>query len=291
MRHFADDLFAWAHGIFKKLPRKQDMDIHKLAVAIGSMLDDAKLAIFRPREIRYILTSSGRALDLHGVDRKLPRLAGETDADYRLRLLTAYDIYRMGGTEIGMKSVLAGLGYADATLYPLWREKYKWSDDPTPIPLTPDANPEYLGKWSQFVISLNVTDREVTATQRAIFRDTVNRAKPVESKLFRLLNVIHVDENVPYRVLSDGMVILMSAAITLVPSLSTSPSLRVQVRQNVIDDSLPLKHYWKLSAVPAPFKLNGQMKLGAQATAHGGRHRVGLTVYRNNHQTERSFLI
>lgn len=291
MKKFADDLFSWAHGIFKKVPHKTDMDIYKLAVVIGKLLDDAKLGIFRLRELKYISTSSGRALDLHGLDRKMPRLAGETDADYRLRLLTAYDLYRLGGTEIGMKSVLAGIGYPNATLYPFWKEKYKWSNDPVPVPLTSDANPEYLGKWSQFIISLDVTDREVTERQRAIFRDTINRAKPLESKLYRLINEIHVTEPISYLVQSDGMLVSMAAAISSLPVLSTAPAVRLQVRQFVIEDDRPLKYYWKLSRTPAPFKLNGQMKLGAQAVDHGGRHRLGLTVYRSGTQTERSILI
>ncbi len=267
------------------------MDIYKLAVTIGKLLDDAKSSIFRLREIKYISTSTGRALDLHGIDRKMPRLAGESDDSYRLRLLTAYDLYRLGGTEIGLKRVLEGLGYPNATLYPLWREKYKWSNDPVPVPLTPDANPEYLGKWSQFVISLNVTDREVTAQQRAIFRDTINRAKPIESKLFRLINEIHVAESIIYSVQSDGMYISMAAAISSLPDISAAPVFLIQVRQFVIEDDRPIKYNWKLSRQPAPFKLNGLMKLGAQAIAHGGRHRLGLTIYRSGTQTERSILI
>ncbi|KEQ23435.1 phage tail protein [Paenibacillus tyrfis] len=281
MRTFADDLFTWAHNIFKKQPRKQDMDIFKLANAAGAILNDAKIAMFELRTIKFISSATGRALDLHGIDRKMPRHAGEPDENYRSRLLAAYDLYRLGGTEIGMKSVLASLGYADATLYPLWREKYN---------LNPNA--EYLGKWSQFVIMLDVTNREITAGKRMIFRDSINRAKPIESKLLWLLMFMYVQELIPHSV-NAHMKVFMKASYQAAPVYSAAARIRINVRQNVIDDYLMIKYFWKISSKPAPypFQLDGKMKLGAQALEHGGRHRLGLIVSRSGEIKERSFLV
>ncbi|ALA68841.1 hypothetical protein GT50_00595 [Geobacillus stearothermophilus 10] len=193
MKKFADDLFSWAHGIFKKKPRKEDMDLFKLTGVIGKMLDDAKLAIFRVRELKFILTSEGRALDLHGVDRKMPRLAGESDESYRKRLLAAYDLYREGGTEPGMKRVLESLGYPNAEIYPLYREKYKFhfhdgqmfmDGSRTMTAKEESANVEYLAKWSQFIIYLNASDEALLQRDRERLLHMVNKAKPIESRLY-----------------------------------------------------------------------------------------------------------
>lgn len=196
MKKFADDLFAWAHGIFKKLPRKADMDITKLTGVIGGMLDDAKQAAFRVRELKFIMTSEGRALDLHGVDRKMPRLAGESDESYRKRLLAAYDLYREGGTQPGMKRVLESLGYPAAEIYPLYREKYKFHlhdgqllmDGTQAMTAKEDgANVDYLSKWSQFIVYLNASDEALLQRDRDRLLHMINKAKPIESKLYAFI--------------------------------------------------------------------------------------------------------
>ncbi|WP_435924809.1 hypothetical protein [Paenibacillus sp. DYY-L-2] len=196
MRKFADDLFAWAHGIFKKLPRKADMDITKLTGVIGGMLDDAKQAAFRVRELKFIMTSEGRALDLHGIDRKMPRLAGESDESYRKRLLAAYDLYREGGTMPGMKRVLESLGYPAAEIYPLYREKYKFHlqdgqllmDGTQSMTAKEEgANVDYLSKWSQFLVYLNASDEALLERDRDRLLHMINKAKPIESKLYAFI--------------------------------------------------------------------------------------------------------
>lgn len=196
MSKFADDLFAWAHGIFKKLPRKADMDITKLTGVIGGMLDDAKRAAFRVRELKFIMTSQGRALDLHGIDRKMPRLAGESDESYRKRLLAAYDLYREGGTQPGMKRVLESLGYPAAEIYPLYREKYKFHfhdgrllmDGTQTMTAKEDgANVDYLSKWSQFIVYLNASDEALLQRDRDRLLHMINKAKPIESKLYAVV--------------------------------------------------------------------------------------------------------
>jgi len=196
MKKFADDLFSWAHGIFKKAPRRSDMDMSKLADATGKLLDDAKLIAFRVRELKFIATAEGAALDLHGIDRKMPRLAGETDASYRRRLLAAYDLYREGGTKAGMKRVLESLGYLEAEVYPLYREKYKFHFHDGTLRMDGEhnmkakddsAHVEYLAKWSQFIIYLNASDDALMQRDRERLLYMINKAKPIESKLYAFL--------------------------------------------------------------------------------------------------------
>lgn len=192
---FADYLYDLAHVIFKRTAKPNDSDLYKLTRALGPNFDDLQEAMFLLREISMVATATGKALDLHGKDRKMPRYRGETDDEYRLRLLSAMDIYTMAGTEPGMKMVLATLGYRNSEIYPLYKEKYKWRflNTTTPLdgsitlePTEPDAKLEYLGRWAEFIVKLNIGDASFTETQYQIVRSMINKVKPSEGKLYAL---------------------------------------------------------------------------------------------------------
>lgn len=58
-----------------------------------------------------IATAEGSYLDRRGIDRRLKRRSGETDDDYRARLLNAATDRQKGGTVPGIISALSLLGY------------------------------------------------------------------------------------------------------------------------------------------------------------------------------------
>ncbi|QUO43465.1 hypothetical protein KDJ56_11190 [Brevibacillus composti] len=278
MRKFADDLFAWAHGIFKKRPRKEDMDIFKLTGVIGKMLDDAKLAIFRVRELKYILTSEGRALDLHGIDRKMPRLAGESDESYRKRLLAAYDLYREGGTEPGMKRVLESLGYPNAEIYPLYREKYKFHfhdgklfmDGTHAMTAKEDgANVDYLSKWSQFIVYLNASDETLLQRDRDRLIHMINKAKPIESKLYAFMFSFAADAI--YYLRHAGSASILSPAYLL-----NRPQGYLMNGRRVMDGSIDMRNAFAKSFAT----LSSYTRIDRQVYAlHDGKHEMnGILV-------------
>lgn len=289
MSQFSTYFYDLSTRIFKRKP-KPETDLYKLTETLGPAWDDTKDQMLMIRQQGIATLAQGIALDIHGADRKLPRFQLEGDEDYRGRVLAAFHFFQQGGTEPGMRNVLDSVGYPDATIYQCYKEKYKWSDDIDPVPLTDDAVMEYLGKWAHFVIKANVTNRTVSKLQKRNLIDSINRVKPPEGKLYHLVNLIHVIEKIDYKSFFSGMRVFISTESIHKPTIRTSFKISHSIYHKMVDDSLPEKYYWKLSSTPAPFKLNGPMKLGAQAVDHGGRHRLGLTAYRNGIQIERSIL-
>ena len=171
-----DILWAKTPGFFKRTLKKEESDTWKLWNSIGPILDSAKNNVFSVRRAALIATAEGDELDKHGRDRRMSRYAGESDDDYRNRLMAAYDLYREGGTEPGMQKVLAQLEYPDAEVYPLYKEKYQ-----------ANPNPEYLGKWSQFLIKIPITARAFMPNHLKALRLVIASSKPAESKLYALL--------------------------------------------------------------------------------------------------------
>ena len=125
---FVDYLWFLAHGVLKRT-RKEESDVYKLFDAAGNILDTAKTNIFLVRRQGLIATASGNALDNHGRGRKLPRYAGETDDQYRKRLLSKREISEKAGTVEGIILALRSLGFNRAELEPLYLEDpERWAE-------------------------------------------------------------------------------------------------------------------------------------------------------------------
>ncbi len=196
---FIDYLWELPHIIFKRLPR-DNTDIDKLAQGLGPVFDETKDVIFQIRQQSLIITAIGKALDAHGLDRQLPRYNGETDDQYRLRLLAAFNTYTEGGTEAGMIKALRVLGYQYATVYPCYKEKYKWVfldgsrtlDGSWSIgPQTLDANLEYVYRWFEFVVKLNTGETPTTEEDKKI-RAIIDLTKPAEAKLYEINPAVQI---------------------------------------------------------------------------------------------------
>jgi len=75
--------------------RKVQKSINQWAIffsVIGKLFDDTKQDVFRVRSESMIVSSSEPVLELHGLDRGMVRLKGETVDNYRIRLAMKYII-------------------------------------------------------------------------------------------------------------------------------------------------------------------------------------------------------
>ncbi|WP_027364028.1 hypothetical protein [Desulfotruncus alcoholivorax] len=211
--NFTEYLYSLAHVIFKRKSKPEDTDIYKLASALGPGLDDLQESIFLLREQSLVTTTTGAALDLLGKDRKMPRYRGESDEEYRLRLLAAVEIYSETGTKPGMEKILTLLGYLDSEVYPLYLEKYKWRflDSNTSLDggitleaLDPTARLDYLNRWAEFLVKINLGEGSFMETQYLVTKQMINKVKPSESKIYALQFTLTARFVLPFK-LSDWL--------------------------------------------------------------------------------------
>ena len=85
---------------------------------IGRIFDGMKKDAFRLRDELNVATASPAMLPVHGQDRDMPRLEGESIENYRTRLSMKGIISEWGGTKIGILYVLTSLGYEQSTIEP-----------------------------------------------------------------------------------------------------------------------------------------------------------------------------
>ena len=137
---------------------------------VGEELDLSKQAILDMRRESLIATASEDNLDKFGNEKGLARIAGETDEEYRIRLLSAYLIKKRGGTIPGMIEAVGFLGIT-ATI----NEIYK--TDPT--------------RWAEFELIITGGDLEVL--NQSIFYILVNNLKPAHTRIIIVLD-LQLDE-------------------------------------------------------------------------------------------------
>lgn len=125
---FADYLWYLAHRPLK-MTTKDESEVYRLFTVFGKILDEAKEKIFLVRRQALIGTATGKALDKHGNDRQLKRFAGESDEQYRKRLLAKYENAKAAGTYRGIVNLLKSLGYENAEVKPLYLEDpERWAE-------------------------------------------------------------------------------------------------------------------------------------------------------------------
>lgn len=128
---------------------------------IGRIFDGMKQDAFRVREEASIATASPVMLPVHGQDRDMPRLKGETIEAYRGRLFMKGLISEKGGTKEGIILAVKALGYTDVSVEPLYlTDSDRWAE----------AIVWYSG--GSFVI----TDNDVIMKE-------INKVKPGSAKL------------------------------------------------------------------------------------------------------------
>lgn len=96
---------------------------------VGREFDDLKAAIFRVRAEANVASASEVMLPVHGQDRDMPRLMGETAEAYRTRLSMKGIISEWGGTKRGILYALSALGYEHSYLEPLcYQDPDRWAE-------------------------------------------------------------------------------------------------------------------------------------------------------------------
>ena len=94
--------------------KKGRRSVDQLAIflrVIGREFDDLKEAALRVRDESNVASASPVMLPVHGQDRDMPRLPGESDEGYRTRLSMKGIVSSWAGTVKGIRYALAALGY------------------------------------------------------------------------------------------------------------------------------------------------------------------------------------
>ena len=175
--HFGEYMFDLLFAPLKKGKRAVNQFFIFFKV-IGRVFDGLKEDALRVRDETNIATASPVMLPVHGQDRNMPRLAGESVEGYRTRLAMKGIIAEKGGLKDGILYALAALGYEQST-----------------IDLISDSNRDLGDKNSNFTIEYTVDDADsgdvLTATESIDGRTTKSFAPT--RKLKNSINV-PVDE-------------------------------------------------------------------------------------------------
>lgn len=128
---------------------------------VGREFDDVKTAIFRVRDEANVATASPVMLPVHGQDRDMPRLEGESVETYRTRLCMKGLVAEWGGTKEGIILAVKALGYTEATVEPL----YKTDPD----------------RWAEAVVWYS--GGSIVVTNNHVILNEINKVKPASAKL------------------------------------------------------------------------------------------------------------
>lgn len=160
----------WLLVTWLKTKVPKDSTIGIILNVVGEELDLSKQAILDMRREALIATASGDNLDQFGQERDLARILGESDEEYRTRLLSAYIVKKRGGTIPGMIEGVAILGIT-ATV----NELYKTD----------------TARWAEFELIITGGDLEVL--NQSIFYIIVNNLKPAHTRCIIVLD-LELDE-------------------------------------------------------------------------------------------------
>ena len=133
---------------------------------IGRIFDGLKKDALRVRDETNIATASPIMLPVHGQDRNMPRLFGESDEGYRTRLAMKGIISEWGGTRQGILYILAALGYEQANITSIG-------------PQDPD-------RWAEFIVDLGVGNDKAVRDLNYIY-DQIQTVKEGSSRIANLM--------------------------------------------------------------------------------------------------------
>nr|WP_325235026.1 hypothetical protein [uncultured Oscillibacter sp.] len=158
---FGEYMFSLLFGPLKKTRRT----VNQFAIffrVVGREFDDLKEAVFRVRDEANVASASVIMLPVHGQDRNMPRLAGETDEGYRTRLSMKGIIASWAGTVKGIRYAMAALGYEHSAVEPVYLH------DPA--------------RWAEFVVRLGPGNSEAVRELRTVYEE-IQKVKEGSSRL------------------------------------------------------------------------------------------------------------
>ena len=127
---------------------------------IGKLFDKTKDDIFKVREESMIISASEVMLNVHGKDKGMPRLKGESIEGYRTRLSMKGIIAEMAGTNQGVILAVKALGYENIRVEPMYLT------DPT--------------RWAES--TLWISGGDFIVTDRQVILNEINKIKPATTK-------------------------------------------------------------------------------------------------------------
>lgn len=125
---FGEYMFDLLFGPLKKGKRAANQ-FYIFFKVIGRVFDGLKEDALRVRDETNIATASPIMLPVHGQDRNMPRLAGESIEGYRTRLAMKGIIAEKAGIKEGIRYALAALGYEKSTIEPfVFQDPERWAE-------------------------------------------------------------------------------------------------------------------------------------------------------------------
>lgn len=158
--NFGDYMYSLLFTPLRKVKRSVNQ-FYVFFKVIGQLFDRAKKDIFRVREESMIISASEAFLSLHGKDRDMPRLKGESIEGYRRRLSMKGIIAERAGTNEGLILAVKALGYEKVRVEPMY--------------LTDPA------KWAE--ATLWISGGDFIVTDRQIILNEINKVKPASAKI------------------------------------------------------------------------------------------------------------
>lgn len=187
---------------------------------IGCVFDGLKEDALRVRDETNVATASPIMLPIHGQDRNMPRLAGESVEGYRTRLAMKSIIAEKGGLKEGILYALAALGYEQSTVEPF-------------VPQDPK-------RWAEFIIHLKSSKQNGIDNLDTILAE-VNKVKEGSSKLY---GIVLEYATTPFVETPGHLIFHRFAFAEAFSNRRSFPSLR-------LDGSVPLDGSALLNAAPA----------------------------------------
>ena len=155
---FGDYMFHLLFAPLKRVKRSVNQFYIFFKVA-GKLFDQCKAEVFRLREEGCVLTCSDVMLPVHGQDRDMIRLDGESLEGYRNRLTMKGIIAEKAGTCEGIRSLAKAFGYENVEIVP--------SPDP--------------GHWAE--VAVRFVGGSIVLDDRDLLLYELNKIKPARTLL------------------------------------------------------------------------------------------------------------
>lgn len=155
---FGDYMFFLLFAPLKRV-KKSLNQFYIFFKVVGRLFDQTKLEIFRVRDECSVLTCSDLMLPIHGQDRDMPRLNGETMENYRIRLAMKGVIAEKAGTCEGIRYLAKSFGYDS-------------------VEISKNSDPQ---KWAEATVTF--IGGKIVIDDRDILMHELNKIKPARTLL------------------------------------------------------------------------------------------------------------
>lgn len=157
-QNFGEYMFSLLFAPLKRV-KKTANQFYIFFKVVGTHFDDLKKMAFRVREESSVITCSDEMLPVHGQDRDMPRLNGESLENYRTRLAMKGIIAQEAGTNKGIRYLARAFGYDSVEI------------DPAPKP----------ERWAEATVRF--VGGKIVLDDEALLLQELNKIKPARTLL------------------------------------------------------------------------------------------------------------